>query len=110
MHSDLSFGRKTLKFEADTLFHTNLNLNCQNLPNVSYTHKFLCVTMPTVRPKMKKTDHQIIDCHFKTASLIIAKLFEFLFASFWHILVEYVRPKGSMQLGINYATQSAITD
>ena len=26
-------------FEADTLFYTNLNSNCQNLPNMSYTHK-----------------------------------------------------------------------
>ena len=29
----------TLEFEADMLFYTNLNSNCQNLPNVSYTHK-----------------------------------------------------------------------
>ena len=25
--------------EADTLFYTNLNSNCQNLSNMSYTHK-----------------------------------------------------------------------
>ena len=28
-----------LKFEADTLFYTNLSSNCQKLPNMSYTHK-----------------------------------------------------------------------
>ena len=40
MHSYLTFGRKTLKFEADTsLVYTNLNSNCQNLPNMSYTHE-----------------------------------------------------------------------
>ena len=40
MHSFLGFiGRKTLKFKADTLFYTNLNSNCKNLPNMSYTHK-----------------------------------------------------------------------
>ena len=39
MHSYLSFGRKTLKFEAHMLLYTNLNSNCQNLPNVSYTHE-----------------------------------------------------------------------
>ena len=39
MHSYLFFGRKTLRFEADTLFYTNLNSNWQNLPNMSYTHK-----------------------------------------------------------------------
>ena len=40
MHSYLYFfGRKTLKLEADTLLCTNLNLNCQNLPNMSYTRK-----------------------------------------------------------------------
>ena len=33
------FGRKTLKFEADTLSYKNLNSNYQNLPNVSYTQK-----------------------------------------------------------------------
>ena len=49
MHSYLFFfGRKTLKLEADTLFYTNLNSNCQNLPNMSYTHegKFgeICLT------------------------------------------------------------------
>ena len=37
-----------LKFEADTLFYMNLNLNWQNLINVSYTHKGqfgeICVT------------------------------------------------------------------
>ena len=32
------FGRKTPKFEADTLFYTNLNSNCQNWPSMSYTH------------------------------------------------------------------------
>ena len=26
-------------FEADKLFYTNLNSNCQNLTNMSYTHK-----------------------------------------------------------------------
>ena len=35
-------------FEADTLFYMNLNSNCQNLPNMSYTHKGqsddICVT------------------------------------------------------------------
>ena len=40
MHSYCFFlGRKTLKFEADTLFYTNLNSNCQNLPNMSHTQK-----------------------------------------------------------------------
>ena len=39
MHSLLSFGPKTFNFETDTLFYTNLNSNCQNLPNISYTHK-----------------------------------------------------------------------
>ena len=38
-HSYLSFWAKTLKFVADALFYTNLNSNCQNLPNMSYTHK-----------------------------------------------------------------------
>ena len=28
-----------LKFEADTIFYTDLNSNCQNMPNTSYTHK-----------------------------------------------------------------------
>ena len=32
------FGRKTLKFEADTLFYTILSSYCQNLPNMSYIH------------------------------------------------------------------------
>ena len=31
------FERKTLKFEADTLFYTNLSSNCQNLPNITPT-------------------------------------------------------------------------
>ena len=39
MHSYLSFWTENFKFEADTLFHTNLNSNCQNLPNMSYTNK-----------------------------------------------------------------------
>ena len=41
MHSDLSFCAENTfkKFKADTLFYTNLNSNCQNLLNVSYTHK-----------------------------------------------------------------------
>ena len=40
------FGRKTLKFEADTLFYTNLNSNFQTLPNMSYKGQFgeICVT------------------------------------------------------------------
>ena len=41
-------GRKTLKFEADTLFYTNLNSNCESLPNMSHTQKGqfgeICVT------------------------------------------------------------------
>ena len=41
------------------------------------------------------SDHQTVDCHFKTASLDIAKFFKFLFASFWHILVEYVDQKAA---------------
>ena len=48
MHSYLYFCAETLKFEADTLFYMNLNSNCQNLPNMSYTHKGqvgeICVT------------------------------------------------------------------
>ena len=48
MHSYLLFWWKMLKFEADTLFYMDLNLNCQNLPNMSYIHKGqfdeICVT------------------------------------------------------------------
>ena len=39
MQSYLSFWAKNGKFEADTLLYMNLNSNCQNLPNMSYTHK-----------------------------------------------------------------------
>ena len=38
MHNYLSL-RKSLKSKADTLFYTNLNPNCQNLPNMSYTYQ-----------------------------------------------------------------------
>ena len=40
MHHYLPFlGKKTLKFEADTLFHTNLNSKCQNVLNMGNTQK-----------------------------------------------------------------------
>ena len=38
MDSYLSSLAETLKFEADMLFYTNLNSNCQNLPNMSYSY------------------------------------------------------------------------
>ena len=41
MHSYIRlFERKMLKFEADTLFYTNLSSNCpKTCKNMSYTHK-----------------------------------------------------------------------
>ena len=39
MHSYLSFWAENAKFIADRLLCTNLNTNCQNLPNMSYTTK-----------------------------------------------------------------------
>ena len=37
VHHYLPFLGKTLKFEADTLFHINLNSKCQNVLNMGNT-------------------------------------------------------------------------
>ena len=48
MYHYLPFFRKTLKFEADTLFHTNLNSKCQNVLNMGNTQRMqsgeICLT------------------------------------------------------------------
>ena len=53
---------KTLKFEADTLFYANLNSNCQNLPNKSYTHEGqfgeICLTKLRCKNSVTQTEQQ----------------------------------------------------
>ena len=39
MHHYLPFLGKTLKFEADTLFHTTRYSKCQNVLNIGNTQK-----------------------------------------------------------------------
>ena len=47
-HYSPFLGKKKLKFEADTLFHTNLNSKCQNVLNMGNMQKMqigeICLT------------------------------------------------------------------
>ena len=46
-----------LKLEADTLFYTDLNSNCQDLPNMSFTYKgkFAEISLTKLRHKISVT-------------------------------------------------------
>ena len=57
MHHYLLFWEKTLKFEADTLFHTNLDLKFQNVPNMGNTQKMQIGKIVSLNSVAKYRNH-----------------------------------------------------